>query len=184
LPRYHTFYPLGTNYFTPAAGYATTYTGTVHFWLLPFLEQQTLMQEWNTTKKSSDTIAGNTTEGNDTHTPSVYVCPSDPSMPTTTLGPNGYAVSSYSFNNFVFNTQASRIPATFSDGLSQTAFVFERYSVCGPPPATSGDVRVWGTPPSETVFPSVRNSRTSQCQQRPIPSRSHPAPPPALPQRR
>jgi prepilin-type N-terminal cleavage/methylation domain-containing protein len=144
MPQFHAFYALGTGYFTPAAGYANSYLGTVHFWLLPFIEQQNMMQLWNGTTKSSDTVAGNTVDGNDAHTPSIYVCPSDPTMPQSTNGPNGYAVSSYSFNSSVFYTQQPVIPRTFLDGVSQTVLVFERYSVCGPSPATKGDVRVWG----------------------------------------
>src|SRR5580698_4390144 len=88
LPQFHAFYGIGTSYFTPAAGYANSYLATVHFWLLPFIEQQNMMQLWNGTTKSSDTVAGNTADGNDAHTPSVYICPSDPTMPASTNGPN------------------------------------------------------------------------------------------------
>src|SRR4029077_17935120 len=52
-----------------------TFDGTTHFYLLPFLEQGTLMTRWNG-------VANNQSSGlngpNQVPTPDVYVCPSDP----------------------------------------------------------------------------------------------------------
>jgi hypothetical protein len=78
----------------------------------------------------------------------VYVCPSDPSMPSGTYtdvlfnyqwAPGSYAGNSLIFavlpNPVQFNTVlswqgASRIPASFSDGTSNSIVFAERYGVC------------------------------------------------------
>ena len=124
-----------------------TFDGTIHFYLLPFLEQENLMRYW-------DGVSNNGANGlngpNIPHTPNVYVCPSDPSMtPDHTTNSNaplatgpGFAITSYSFNGQVFGETCPRprIPTTFTDGVSNTILVFERYGICG----QNGEVRTWG----------------------------------------
>ncbi|MBI1832101.1 MAG: DUF1559 domain-containing protein [Planctomycetes bacterium] len=142
LPRFHERgYP---GAFTPAN--PSTFDGTVHFYLLPFLDQVPLMQKWN------GTAASNVFNGaNQIPTPIIYVCPSDISMTidyTTNTGPNalatstGFAITSYSFNGQVFGDTClpPRLHATFPDGTSSTALCFERYAICG----QDGEVRTWG----------------------------------------
>jgi hypothetical protein len=82
-------------------------------------------------------------------TPIVYRCPSDPTMTsdgTTNQTPHGtetgFAITSYSFNGQVFGDDCGRpdLASSFPDGTSNTAFAFERYSICG----SNGDVRTWG----------------------------------------
>ena len=155
-----------------------TFSGTIHFYLLPYLEQGNLMQLWNGKVKSS-ALNG----PNEPPTPVVFICPSDPSVPpdrtTNTAGglissdTKGYAVTSYSFNGQVFgdqsiaNTNANYVPppriaSTFQDGTSNTVLVFERYAICG----VDGDVRTWGdgaggtgaNTKSEIVFGSGPNA--------------------------
>jgi prepilin-type N-terminal cleavage/methylation domain-containing protein len=125
-----------------------TFDGTVHFYLLPFLELETLMHRWNgVSNNKSNGLNG----PNIPSTPNVYVCPSDPSMTadrTTNqadgalANEGGFAITSYSFNGQVFGDLcvSPRIPGTFRDGTSNTALVFERYGICG----MGGDVRTWG----------------------------------------
>ena len=126
----------------------TTFDGTVHFFLLPYLEQGTLMREWDG-KTGSNQWNG----PNQKPTPSVLVCPSDITMTvdTTTktssranVRPTGtdFAITSYSFNGQVFGDLCPppRLSSTFPDGTSNTAAVFERYAIQG----TDGEVRTWG----------------------------------------
>ena len=63
--------------FAPAAP-ASSFDGTIHFYLLPFLEQGNLMLLWNGTSGSNSLNGPNVPP-----TPPVYVCPSDPSMTST-----------------------------------------------------------------------------------------------------
>jgi prepilin-type N-terminal cleavage/methylation domain-containing protein len=145
MPRYTELgYPT-VGGFTPPK--PSTFDGTVHFYLLPFLEQGNLMHLWNgVSNNQSNGLNG----PNVPPTPQVYVCPADPSMTAsrTTNGSvplasgAGYAITSYSFNGQVFGDrcQQPRIPATFADGASNTALVFERYAICG----KGGEVRTWG----------------------------------------
>jgi prepilin-type N-terminal cleavage/methylation domain-containing protein len=146
LPQYAELgYP--TVGFFSAAAPASNFDGTVHFWLLPYIEQGVLMQQWN--GKSG---ANNWNGPNQIHTPEVYVCPSDPTMtPDRTTNGNvslasgpDYAITSYSFNGQVFGDPAACqkpvIPKTFTDGTSNTVLALERYAICG----QGGDVRTWG----------------------------------------
>jgi prepilin-type N-terminal cleavage/methylation domain-containing protein len=124
-----------------------TFDGTVHFFLLPYLELNNLMQLWNGVSNN----ASNGLNGpNIPPTPNVLVCPMDPSMTESRTtngtvplasGP-GFAITSYSFNGQVFGDKCPRprIPGAFKDGVSNTAFVYERYAICG----KDGEVRTWG----------------------------------------
>jgi prepilin-type N-terminal cleavage/methylation domain-containing protein len=124
-----------------------TFDGTVHFYLLPYLEQTNLMQHWNgVSNNQSNGLNGPKVPS----TPGVYRCPSDMTMTpdaTTNSSPplasgTGYAITSYSFNGQVFGDLCTmpRIPATFKDGLSNTLLACERYAICG----QGGEVRTWG----------------------------------------
>jgi prepilin-type N-terminal cleavage/methylation domain-containing protein len=141
MPLFNRPYPTSGN-FSPKPD--RPFLGTVHFWLLPFLEQQNLMQLWNGTDNSG-------AHNGDVPTPAVYVCPTDPTMPPNTIWNRGYAVTTYAFNAQIFgypymnqNTDKPypRLAVTFQDGLSNTALVFERYALCQVPFASQ--VRTWG----------------------------------------
>jgi prepilin-type N-terminal cleavage/methylation domain-containing protein len=145
LPRYAELgYPTAGAFSPPNP---STFDGTVHFYLLPFLEQGNLMKRWNgVSNNGSNGLNG----PNIPPTPEVYVCPSDPSMTASRTtnggaalasGP-GYAITSYSFNGQVFGETCPqpRIPATFTDGTSNTVLLYERYAICG----KGGEVRTWG----------------------------------------
>jgi prepilin-type N-terminal cleavage/methylation domain-containing protein len=141
MPLFDRPYPSAAS-FSPSP--KTPFLGTVHFWLLPFVEQTNLMQLWN----------GQTNSGAMNSTvppPAVYVCPSDPSMPSGYIWNKNYALTSYAFNAQVFgypypnqNTKKPypKLSTTFKDGTSNTALVFERYGLC--PLPTQAQVRVWG----------------------------------------
>ncbi len=130
--------------FSPST--SVDFYGTVHFFILPWLEQIDLMQKWN------GTAASNVFNGaNQIPTPVVYLCPADPTKTRdgTTNTPSvlisqdtGYAITSYRFNGQVLGDYCPepKLVSTFTDGTSNTALAFENYSICG----LDGDVRTWG----------------------------------------
>ena len=134
MPRFHELGYPSVGVFSPIN--PQKFDGTVHFYLLPFLEQGNLMKKWNG-KSASNQWNG----PNQIPTPIVYVCPSDPSMTSNYISA-GFAITSYSFNGQVFADDciAPSLGKTFPDGTSNTALAFERYGLCGP----NGEVRTWG----------------------------------------
>ncbi len=147
------------------------FDGTIHFFLLPYLEQEVLMQKWDG-KTGSNQWNG----PQQIHTPQVYICPSDPTMtPDTTtnsLPPlatgTDFAITSYSFNGQIFGEATTcrkpTIPKSFSDGTSNTVLVIERYAICG----QNGDVRTWGdgagyTPNAEVAYLVCPTTGCSAC---------------------
>src|SRR5262249_53012722 len=102
--------------------------------MLPFIEQDNIYKQL-----SLSGYAG----GQYFQVIKTYLCPSDPSSPngfcaTTNGGANNWAVSNYGANADVFahpNTGvpcgASLLPATFSDGTSNTICSAEMYGTCG-----------------------------------------------------
>jgi prepilin-type N-terminal cleavage/methylation domain-containing protein len=124
---------------------------TVHFWLLPYIEQDNLYQSaYNANNNTYD--SANLPNGNPACNTTVktYICPSDPSINfnghTNGANANGItaAATSYAANGLVFgmidpNTglasgngeNYARIPASFQDGLSNTILFTEKYGQCG-----------------------------------------------------
>jgi prepilin-type N-terminal cleavage/methylation domain-containing protein/prepilin-type processing-associated H-X9-DG protein len=138
---------------------------TIHFWLLPFIEQANLYQSAAT---GSTYDPGNLPAGNEAATVAVknYICPADPSiganganmMNQPTLGSGKVAASTtYAANGLVFgvidpNTglannganggeNYARMPASFADGTSNTILFAEKYGFC----ANSAGVNNTGT---------------------------------------
>ena len=159
MPQWNHTYDTWEPSFTGSTG-AANFVANVHFWLLPFLELGNLQQNWNNvaTVNSNEVAAP---------TPGVYICPSDPTMPASTIGEGGDAVgiagtssvTCYGANAQVFNLGVPpRIQTTFQDGTSNTALFFERYSMCvtsggtdiftaAAIPAGTNNVRTWGQGP-------------------------------------
>jgi prepilin-type N-terminal cleavage/methylation domain-containing protein len=159
LPPAYGWFSTASNNPQSGAGY-----GSVLYHLLPFLEQDNLYKAGS----GSYTINGTTYQA---YTPiqnaavygalvAVYKCPSDP---TNVDGhPVGIAdgASSYACNFFAFGTAAStypvpkwdwwgsnRIPATFTDGTSNTVLFTEKYARCEYPPLKqTGGGCTWAHP--------------------------------------
>jgi prepilin-type N-terminal cleavage/methylation domain-containing protein len=141
-------------YLPPTEGSFPKYTGNfgpIFFYLLPFIEQQNL---YNTCYANGVYNSG----FGFAHTMplKVYLCPSDPSTPGDARCPNvygnggGWALCNYAANALVFSTMAysqpgnfltayvsnlyagyATIPATITDGTSNTIFFTEKYTQCG-----------------------------------------------------
>ena len=76
---------------------------------------------------------------------SSYLCPSDPTQQPVQMWTNGWAAGNYVANYQIFanpstwdTTQLASIPASFSDGTSQTIMFAEKYARC------TGYGNLWG----------------------------------------
>jgi len=122
-----------------------TWDGTVHFYLLPFVDQGNMLILWfNNNLQGSEwnwggagSVTGGSTGGwgnNPTSpflTPKVYLCPSDPSGITNTgrdPSNNQYAVTNYPVNVQAWGyNQFPKVPSSFPDGAAVTGLIYERY---------------------------------------------------------
>lgn len=134
------------------APYLPSHFGTQQYFLLPFIEQDTIY-------KSSEINGGGTHQANSWWSHSlvgVYIAPGDPSLPASgkTWGDRGgtsYAASWHAFRggwdeDWQIGGKMS-LARSYPDGTSNTIGYFERYSICGNPslPTGSGYVEViWG----------------------------------------
>jgi prepilin-type N-terminal cleavage/methylation domain-containing protein len=127
LPPAYGNYPNPSGGMGPPAG-----LGTLQYFLLPFLEQNSLYSQ---TMMSSDNICNAPLK--------VFISPADPTMPSNGLimmmGSGMMAGtmmggSSYDSNYLVFgNTPGgqARIPSSFPDGTSNTLLFGQNFTVCG-----------------------------------------------------
>jgi prepilin-type N-terminal cleavage/methylation domain-containing protein len=147
----------------PLVGKFPTATGndeTLHFWILPFIEQSTLFNAASTgTAGVYDPTAYPVAPQNAAGTAGIktFICPADPSINPDGHTPNGGnqglgggsetrpGATSYAANGQVFasnfganfvpgsggGTGTARIPATFQDGTSNTIIFAEKYGDCG-----------------------------------------------------
>lgn len=142
LPPAIGWFPVSTN--TPGNGY-----GNPFFHLLPYVEQTALYQK--STLPFPPSWRDSSFGGLSTTPLKIYVCPSDPTVLSPGLaarGPLGqadrWAAGCYAANVQVFGVVGnsltgtvltyqgfSRIPASFTDGTSQTILFAEKYASCG-----------------------------------------------------
>ena len=127
---------------------------TLHFWLLPYIEQNNLYQSaaTGTTYAPDTTPAGNEAAA---ATVKPYLCPSDPSEDSGGHAIGGQAIlpsgkeatsTNYAANGLIFGTNFTvnppsnlpaggegyaQIPKTFQDGQSNTIVFAEKYAYCG-----------------------------------------------------
>jgi prepilin-type N-terminal cleavage/methylation domain-containing protein len=107
--------------------------GTIQYYLLPFMEQQNiynLTPDWSWNANSNMIVK-------------TYTAPGDPSMPGNFLTWSNRPATSYSANWYVFQgngngSSVARIPATISDGTSNTIGFMERMCLC------QSSQHIWG----------------------------------------
>jgi prepilin-type N-terminal cleavage/methylation domain-containing protein len=131
--------------------------GNVHFYILPFIEQDNFYKNTLSGADGNTPCTGYRPWNNRWYAIKTYICPSDPSIPTTGIGSNVYvggwadapSLTTYAANAQVFGMPrvdgsqagssadaglwggAARMPANFQDGTSNTIMFAERYGVCG-----------------------------------------------------
>jgi prepilin-type N-terminal cleavage/methylation domain-containing protein len=152
--------PASVGYFPGTSrvrGGAPAEHGTLQYYLLPFIEQDNIYKNtadwsWN----APDVVK-------------TYIAPGDPTAPADghTWGNRG--ATSYASNWFVFQgdgngSSVARIPATFTDGTSNTIVFAERFAVCN----ADGGQHIWGEdgqgsgPGANFYPPSVWNTALPQ----------------------
>jgi prepilin-type N-terminal cleavage/methylation domain-containing protein len=130
-------------------------SGPLHFYLLPYLEQNNLFES----TKNNITPYQVMFSGADLVVVKEYICPSDPTAPSNKVGsyslPDnsppfygtfpGWAACSYAGNVMVFEPQGTGTILTgMPDGSSNTVMFAERYKDCKP---------AWGLPPVGNGLP-------------------------------
>jgi prepilin-type N-terminal cleavage/methylation domain-containing protein/prepilin-type processing-associated H-X9-DG protein len=139
---------------TVAAPNVAAFFADTPFWLLPYMEQNVLMLQWNG-QASSQALLNVTT-------PKSYICPADPTVPpgyVVNSGNTTIAVTSYAANLQVFfgNSGVSPPPSlasSFSDGTSNTGLYYEKYAVC----TGTGNEVILGTPVGSTTTPTATSA--------------------------
>jgi hypothetical protein len=122
----------------PTVGSVGPAFGTTHFHLLPFVELDDLY------KKAGGAVWKNGVNGE--RVP-LFLDPRDQSGGPDSKFKDWLATTNYAANWMVFKTGESRIPATFTDGTSNTFIFTQRYQVC------NGTPTAWGYPALYTWAP-------------------------------
>jgi prepilin-type N-terminal cleavage/methylation domain-containing protein/prepilin-type processing-associated H-X9-DG protein len=134
----------GTLFGTPPFGNANN-VGTLHYFLLPYIEQEPL---YNQANGSSAAVMGTVIQ--------AYICPSDPTVPNNIVG--SAASTSYAGNVMVFNPTAFTTPVTaMPKGLSTTVMIAERMKTCG---STTTTTPLWGYHPTIPAGNNPNNTPT------------------------
>jgi prepilin-type N-terminal cleavage/methylation domain-containing protein len=120
--------------------------GNVFYWLLPYLEQDPLYRvhsDYYSWREGAEVDPGPIVS----QPIKILSCPSDPNYGTGQAWGGGWAYGSYAANYQVFGAPDqgpggwdgnARIPATITDGTSQTILFAEKYNLCG------GSGALWG----------------------------------------
>jgi len=144
MPPCHGIFPMSGNTVNWGDNVVPSRFGTLHFHLLPFVEQDNLHRDPSVANGG----AGSGSNSWRIHAPvKTYCAPNDPSLPASLLQSawDNRGATSYTFNWHYFGggwgddwQSGGRyfIPRSFPDGTSNVIGIFERYSICGGPPGT------------------------------------------------
>jgi prepilin-type N-terminal cleavage/methylation domain-containing protein len=132
--------PPYTNPYAPSFVSPTGTTGTIFFYLLPYIEGDNVYRQANGDSMNVGAIVIKT-----------YLCPSDPSalnansyggcgvMQGLAIQRDGFASCNYAANVMVFEPRGTtNISAAIPDGTSNTVMFVERFRNCSPDPAHGG----------------------------------------------
>jgi prepilin-type processing-associated H-X9-DG protein len=139
--------------------------GTFHFYLLPFIEQD------NVYKNAAAPGGGFSVWNNGTHTYLIktFLCPNDSSAGKESLFNDWLAPTNYAANFLAFGLAGASIPATFTDGLSNTIAFAERRQVCNQTPCA------WAYSGETEWAPMFAYSSQGKFQIDPAPAECNPA---------
>jgi prepilin-type N-terminal cleavage/methylation domain-containing protein len=141
--------PFGSRYYS-----VTGKSGTIFFYLLPFVEQGPLYNQVpaNVASTAANNYSGSSNApGICASVVPIYLCPSDPSvvnansyggcgvMQSDTIQRNGCASSNYAANVLVFEPRGpGSLVQAMGDGTSNTVMFAERFRNCSPDGAHGG----------------------------------------------
>jgi type II secretory pathway pseudopilin PulG len=111
--------------------------GTLHFHLLPYIEQQNIynLSSNNDPQKLRYRVSY---KGTAAFPIKVFLAPKDPSAPPGNVYDGWLALCNYPLNYLVFGKGGNRFPASIIDGMSNTIFFAQRYQMC------NGQPHAWG----------------------------------------
>ena len=114
-----------------------TISGSLHFFLLPYLEQDNVYR-----------LAGNNSANQRGALIRVYLCPSDP---TVRRFNTDWAPTNYADNVMVFNSNGPQpLEVAMPDGTSNTVTFAERYQECAPTNIPGNTEPAWAAHPGNT----------------------------------
>ncbi len=137
-------------------------TGSLHFHLLPFIEQDALFKQ---AKGDSWNLAGTVLP--------ILINPQDPTLPEHRYQ-NAFATTNYAGNWMAFKTGDNNIPASFPDGTSNTSIFATRYQLC------NGTPTAWAYPTIYTWTPMYGYYTTAKFQVAPRQAECDPTVPQSL----
>ncbi len=153
---------------------------SLFFVLLPFVEQDNLYRVFSPADPTSYNRDSDTNPGATSRVLSLYQCPSDgsnsfhdtyiaqgiitpaPPPPYLARYAGRYASSNYAANGLVFRSNSATMPASVSDGLSNTVFVAEHYRWCGDHPLLWGYGTNGNSNPSFAFLPLPGGATTDK----------------------
>ncbi len=152
--------------FPPTVGDFVNKTGSLHFFLLPFVEQQ------NASNMATNAVWDNDVWG---HRIDVFIDRRDPAPPPGGRFEDWLATTNYAANWMVFRDGPGGLMITqITDGTSNTIMFAQRYQVCGGVPTA------WGYPSLYTWAPMVGYYDDAPFQQSPRPDECDPMRPQAI----
>lgn len=107
--------------------------GTLHFYLLPYIELPRIYRQaddghhYRVSYKGTAAIPVK-----------LFLAPNDPSAPPGNVYEDWLALCNYPANYLVFEKGGARLPASIPDGTSNTIFFAQRYQMC------NGQPHAWG----------------------------------------